>query len=117
MRWRRLARSDVNVKHRYARTGQQLASGAIDCVLPCLADAPAEIFKIGDAAAQCPERCVELFDPYENPQQRPGQRHLVILDAAARMGEMVHGRTARTVPLSIVTIRHLTPPAEFCGRA
>ena len=81
MRWRRFTRSDVNVKHRYARTGQQLASGAIDCVLPCLADAPAEIFKIGDGAAQCPERCVELFDPHENRQQRPGdrvERHLLI---------------------------------------
>jgi hypothetical protein len=43
--------------------------------------------------------------------------NLVILDAAAGMGEMVRGRTASAVPLPILTIRHPNPPANFCGRA
>jgi len=49
-------------------------------------------------------------------QQRPGDRvdrHLIILDPGAGMGEMVRGGTASAVPLPIVTFGILTlPPAE-----
>jgi len=49
-------------------------------------------------------------------QQRHGDRvdrHLIILDPGAGMGEMVRGGTASAVPLPIVTFGILTlPPAE-----
>ena len=49
-----------------------------------------------------PEQCVELFDPYEDPQQRSGDRvarHLVILDAAREWAKWSAG----------------APPAAFRG--
>jgi len=60
-----------------------------------------------------------VFHPHKDPQQRLGdrvERYLVSLDAAAGVGEMSGGRTASTVPLPIVTIRHPNPPANFAER-
>jgi hypothetical protein len=84
----------------------------------CLADALLRFSRSVMRRLKCPSD-VELFYPHENPQQRSGngvERHLVILDAAAGMGD-----TASTVPLPIVTIRHPHPPPDFaaerrCGR-
>jgi len=45
------------------------------------------------------------------------ERHLIILDAAAGMGEMVRRRTASAVLLPIVSIRHPSPPANFAESA
>jgi hypothetical protein len=62
-----------------------------------------------------PERCVELFDPYENPQQRPGdrvERHLVILDAAAEWAKWSTGLPPAPFrcPLGPFGILTLPPP-------
>jgi hypothetical protein len=94
MRWRRLTRSDVNVKHRYARTGQQLASGAIDCVLPCLADAPAEIFKIGDGAAQCPSNASSFSIRTKIRSSDPAIVSHVTSSSSMRRGNGRNGRRA-----------------------
>ena len=78
----------------------------------------AQIFEIGDAAVQVSERCVELFHPHEDPQQRLGdriERYLVILDVAVGMRKMVRRRAVSAFPLPIVTIRPPDPLANFAG--